>query len=63
MGVIKEFSTGYHSRNGGGDLIITDCDLAIIDVRHVDVPEVAKVERHRQSGQATGTDRANRSAR
>jgi hypothetical protein len=28
-----------------------------IDVRHVDVPEVAKVERHRQSGQATGTNR------
>ena len=42
--VIENFSTGYHSRNGGGDLIITDGDLPIIDVRHVDVLEVAKIE-------------------
>jgi LssY C-terminus len=42
--VIKNFSTGYHSRNGGGDLIITDGDLPIIDVRPIDVPEIAKVE-------------------
>jgi LssY C-terminus len=42
--VIENFSTGYHSRNGGGDLIITDGNLPIIDVRHVDVPEIAKVE-------------------
>jgi hypothetical protein len=42
--VIKEFSTGYHSRNGGGDLIITDSDLPMIDVRPVDRPEVIKVE-------------------
>jgi hypothetical protein len=42
--VIENFSTGYHSRNGGGDLIITDGDLPIIDVRHVDVPEIAKIE-------------------
>ena len=38
--VIENFSTGYHSRNGGGDLIITDGDLPIIDVRHIDVPEI-----------------------
>lgn len=31
--VIKNFSTGYHSRNGGGDLIETDGDLPIVDVR------------------------------
>jgi hypothetical protein len=42
--VIDNFSTGYHSRNGGGDLIITDGDLPIIDVRRLDVPEVAKIE-------------------
>ena len=29
--VIDNFSTGYHSRNGGGDLIITDGNLPIID--------------------------------
>jgi hypothetical protein len=42
--VIKDFSTGYHSRNGGGDLIITDGDLPIIDVGEVEVSEIAKVE-------------------
>ncbi len=42
--VIENFSTGYHSRNGGGDLIITDGDLPIIDVRRVEVAEIAKVE-------------------
>jgi hypothetical protein len=44
VGVIENFSTGYHSRNGGGDLIITDGNLPIIDVRRVDVAEIAKVE-------------------
>ena len=33
--VIRDFSTGYHSRNGGGDSIRTDGDLPIIDVRAV----------------------------
>ncbi len=55
--VIENFSTGYHSRNGGGDLIITDGDLPIIDVRHVDVPDDRQDRAHRQPRQATGTDR------
>jgi hypothetical protein len=42
--VIENFSTGYHSRNGGGDLIITDGNLPIIDVRRVHTAEIAKVE-------------------
>lgn len=33
--VIKDFSSGYHSRNGGGDLIQTDGDLPILDLRAV----------------------------
>lgn len=33
--VIKDFSTGYHSRNGGGDCIRTDGDMPIIDVNNV----------------------------
>lgn len=33
--VIRDFSTGYHSRNGGGDSIRTDGDLPIVDVRAV----------------------------
>ena len=31
--MIRDFSTGYHSRNGGGDLIQTDGDLPILDLR------------------------------
>jgi LssY C-terminus len=42
--VIENFSTGYHSRNGGGDLIITDGNLPIIDVRRVQTAEIAKIE-------------------
>ena len=38
--VIKDFSTGYHSRNGGGDLIQTDGDLPILDLRAVPAAEV-----------------------
>ena len=31
--VIENFSTGYHSRNGGGDRVHTDGDLPILDLR------------------------------
>lgn len=37
--VLENFSTGYHSRNGGGDAIHTDGDLPVIDLRAVSVPE------------------------
>ncbi len=30
--LLRDFSTGYHSRNGGGDSIETDGDLPILDV-------------------------------
>ena len=36
--VIRNFSTGYHTRNGGGDLIETDGDLPVLDLRQVDAP-------------------------
>lgn len=39
--VIDNFSTGYHSRNGGGDAIVTDGDLPIIDLSAVVVPPAA----------------------
>lgn len=32
-GCSKNFSTGYHARNGGGDSIRTDGNLPVIDVR------------------------------
>jgi hypothetical protein len=31
--VLERFASGYHTRNGGGDLIETDGDLPIIDLR------------------------------
>jgi len=39
--VIEDFSTGYHSRNGGGDSIETDGNLPVIDVRAVPVDAAA----------------------
>lgn len=30
--VIRDFSTGYHARNGGGDTISTDGDLPVVDL-------------------------------
>ncbi|MFE6964767.1 LssY C-terminal domain-containing protein [Agromyces sp. NPDC057679] len=33
--VLADFSTGYHSRNGGGDSISTDGGLPVLDVREV----------------------------
>ncbi|UDF14674.1 LssY C-terminal domain-containing protein [Antiquaquibacter oligotrophicus] len=33
--VIEDFSTGYHSRNGGGDSIVTDGDLPVLDLRAI----------------------------
>ncbi|MBP2413114.1 hypothetical protein JOF48_001913 [Arthrobacter stackebrandtii] len=37
--VIKDFSSGYHSRNGGGDSIKTDGNLPVIDLAKVHVPD------------------------
>ncbi|SMX83889.1 LssY C-terminus [Brevibacterium linens] len=42
---IKDFSTGYHSRNGGGDAIITDGHLPIVDVTEVVADEADHPER------------------
>jgi hypothetical protein len=41
--VLKDFATGYHSRNGGGDAIVTDGDLPVIDLRAV-IPSTAAVQ-------------------
>ena len=40
---IRDFSSGYHARNGGGDTIRTDGDLPVLDVRAVDAPETSHV--------------------
>lgn len=33
--ILKDFSTGYHSRNGGGDSIQTDGDLPVLELGRV----------------------------
>lgn len=47
---IEEFSTGYHCRNGGGDQVVTDGALPVVDVSQVvpttPVPEVAEAHTH-----------------
>src|SRR3954447_6151166 len=40
VSVIPHFSSGYHSRNGGGDAIETDGDLPVLDLRELE-PEGA----------------------
>lgn len=35
--VLRDFSTGYHSRNGGGDSIRTDGHLPVLDLRAVPI--------------------------
>ncbi|MEZ5187658.1 MAG: LssY C-terminal domain-containing protein [Microbacterium sp.] len=42
--VLRDFSTGYHARNGGGDSIRTDGDLPIVDLRAVAVPATEGVD-------------------
>jgi hypothetical protein len=42
--LIRNFSTGYHDKNGGGDAIVTDGDLPVVDLRQVPAPATAAVE-------------------
>ena len=35
--VLRDFTTGYHARNGGGDQFITDGNLPVLDVSRVEV--------------------------
>ncbi|MBS1674714.1 MAG: LssY C-terminal domain-containing protein, partial [Actinobacteria bacterium] len=41
---LADFTTGYHSRNGGGDRFITDGHLPIIDVTRVPVAPVGEAD-------------------
>jgi len=42
VAVIRDFSAGYHARNGGGDAIATDGDLPMVDLRAVAAPDVTE---------------------
>ncbi|MFD1713828.1 LssY C-terminal domain-containing protein [Amnibacterium flavum] len=41
--LLRDFATGYHARNGGGDSIVTDGDLPVVDLREV-VPAAAAAD-------------------
>ncbi|MER2133153.1 MAG: LssY C-terminal domain-containing protein [Arthrobacter sp.] len=41
VSVIRDFSTGYHSRNGGGDTIRTDGNLPVLDLTRLKPVPVA----------------------
>jgi hypothetical protein len=40
---IRHFATGYHARNGGGDQMVTDGDLPVLDLRRVEAPADAQL--------------------
>ena len=44
VSMLRDFSTGYHARNGGGDSIETDGDLPVVDVRAVAAPAERETE-------------------
>lgn len=48
--VLENFSTGYHSRNGGGDAVITDGNMPILELGSVDVPVELTVPRPTEHG-------------
>jgi LssY C-terminus len=52
VSVIRNFSSGYHSRNGGGDAIRTDGDLPVLDLTRIvdEVHEDATTRRLRWHG-------------
>jgi len=52
--VIRDFATGYHARNGGGDSITTDGDLPILDVRALTVTKSAPDATDAEAQTATG---------
>lgn len=49
LDVLEDFSTGYHSRNGGGDSISTDGGLPVLDVGEV---PLGAIEPAREEGRA-----------
>jgi len=47
VSVIRDFSSGYHSRNGGGDTIRTDGNLPVVDLTRLKPVRVASGPRAR----------------
>ena len=47
---IPHFASGYHARNGGGDQMVTDGDLPVVDLRRVAPPASAAAVAVREPG-------------
>jgi hypothetical protein len=47
---IHNFSAGYHARNGGGDTMVTDGDLPIVDLRGVEAAAAPAASGPSESG-------------
>ncbi len=54
---IRHFASGYHARNGGGDLMVTDGDLPVVDLRAVEAgpPAARDVEAEVRVGPPAST--------
>ncbi|MFD6056093.1 LssY C-terminal domain-containing protein [Agromyces sp. NPDC060279] len=61
--VIRDFSTGYHSRNGGGDTITTDGDLPVLALGSaVEAADAAATADAEAGAEASGSRAAARAA-
>jgi hypothetical protein len=56
VSIIENFSTGYHSRNGGGDAIVTDGDLPVVDLRAVPSATASAVAARQEGATARPVD-------
>jgi hypothetical protein len=56
--VLKDFTTGYHSRNGGGDSIHTDGDLPVLELPRVAEAPVPVDHRQERPLRVTGKPQA-----
>ena len=50
---LPDFSTGYHSRNGGGDSVHTDGDLPIIEIAEIDRHDISRADTDHRTGATT----------
>ena len=53
--MLHDFTSGYHSRNGGGDAVMTDGDLPVVDLTAVAVAPGATAYGVSEDGQVLGT--------
>lgn len=55
VGGIRHFATGYHARNGGGDQMVTDGHLPVVDLRPLPAGDAPRRVADRQGGPPAAT--------